>query len=352
MEVRRQLIIVLLLILLLSIIGAVGYKYFGDQGITWIDAFYHTILTVASIGYTDTGFGTTQIQKVYGIVFMAICIVALSLVAAAFVAYFVQSKLHRTIWEVIMNFKMEFKHNHHVIFGVNHVAPYIIQEFYDTKTPFCVVTMNENDVEELSSKYKNLIIFYNPHKYFTDEMLEKVKIKDAETATIDLGNDETNHITADLIREKNPKIKILSVGEEMSYAPVMQKRINHVVNPHFMCAMRLTSLAKRPSVVTHLDRMLYKKDGVYRVEEVKISSNSCLIGKTLGEIDFPKTLKLIVTEIMRATDGGYDSNFLPLPEDVITDKMILIVQGKVEDVEILRNLADGYIKLEDLKKQV
>jgi voltage-gated potassium channel len=183
-------------------------------------------------------------------------------------------------------------------------------------------------------------------------MLEKVKIKDAETATIDLGNDETNHITADLIREKNPKIKILSVGEEMSYAPVMQKRINHVVNPHFMCAMRLTSLAKRPSVVTHLDRMLYKKDGVYRVEEVKISSNSCLIGKTLGEIDFPKTLKLIVTEIMRATDGGYDSNFLPLPEDVITDKMILIVQGKVEDVEILRNLADGYIKLEDLKKQV
>ena len=118
-----------------------------------------------------------------------------------------------------------------------------------------------------------------------------------------------------------------------------------------MCALRLASLAKRPSVVNYLDRMIYKKDNIYRVEEVKIKRNSSLIGKTLGEVDFPKRLRLIVTEIMRPVNGGYDSSFLPLSEDVITEDMIIIVQGKVEDVEILRDLADGYINIDELKNE-
>jgi len=351
MEAKNQLFVVLLCLLLVIIAGAFGYRYLSDEGVTWIDAFYHTILTISSIGYTDTGFGTTQIQKFYGALFMALCLVALAITAAAFVSFFVQSKIHKTVWEVIMTVKMTFKREHFVIFGVNHVGPYIIEEFHKTKTPFCVVTLKEDIIADLIHKHPGLIIFHHAKRYFTDDIFEKVKIGSAVAAIIDLGNDETNHITADLIREKNPDIKILSVSEETTYAPIMQKRINHIVNPHFMCAMRLASLAKRPSVVNHLDRMLYKKDGVYRVEEVKIKSNSSLIGKTLGEIDFPKRLNLIVTEIMRPTYEGYESDFLPLPENVIEEDMILIVQGKVEDVETLRDLADCNIAIEDLENK-
>ncbi len=348
MEARQQLLIVLLCLLLLIIVGAVGYKYFSDDGMTWIDAFYHTVLTISSIGYTDTGYGSNQIQKFYGLLFMTLCLVALAITAAAFVTFFVQSKIHKTVWEVVMTVKMVFKREHFVIFGVNHVAPYIIGEFYRTETPFCVITLNEEVIADLMIKYKGLIIFHHDKRYFTDDIFEKVKIKNANAALIDLGNDETNHITADLIREKNPNIKILSVSEEMAYAPIMQKRINHVVNPHFMCAMRLASLAKRPSVVTYLDRMIYKKDGVYRIEEVKIKGNSSLIGKTLDEINFPKTFNLIVTEIMRPSREGYKSDFIPLPEHIIEENVIIIVQGKVEDIEKLRDIGDGYITIEEI----
>lgn len=351
MEAKQQLLIVLLCLLLLIIIGALGYKYFSNDGMTWIDAFYHTILTISSIGYTDTGYGTTQIQKFYGLLFMTLCLVALAITAAAFVSFFVQSKIHKTVWEVVMTVKMTFKRKHFVIFGVNHVAPYIIGEFHKTDTPFCVVTLKEEIIADLMIKYKGLIIFHHDKRYFTDDIFEKVKIINAVAALIDLGNDETNHITADLIREKNPNLKILSVSEETAYAPIMQKRIDYVVNPHFMCAMRLASLAKRPSVVNHLDRMLYKKDGIYRIEEVKIKSNSSFIGKTFGEIDFPKTLNLIVTEIMRPSREGYKSDFLPLPEHIIEENVIIIVQGKVEDVEKLRDIGDGSITIEELKNK-
>ena len=129
MEVKRQLIIVLLCLVLIIIIGAIGYKFFAGEEITWLDSFYHAILTISSIGYTDEGFGSSQLQKLYGLVFMSVCLVVLALTAAAFVSYFVQSKIHKTIWEIIMTLKMSFKREHHVLFGVNNVAPYIISEF-------------------------------------------------------------------------------------------------------------------------------------------------------------------------------------------------------------------------------
>ena len=351
MEAKWQLVIVLLALVLLIVLGAVGYKIFSDDGMTWVDAFYHTVLTISSVGYTDTGFGTTQLQKFYGFIFMSFCLVGLAITAAAFVSFFVQSKIYRIFWGLLMTTKMMFKREHHVIFGVNNVAPHIIREFYNTQTPFCIVTLNEEDVSNLMTKYKGLIIFHHQKRYFDDDIFKLVKIKDACTAILDLGNDETNHITADLIKQKNPGIKLLSVSEELALAPIMQQRINHVVNPHFMCGMRITSLAKRPSVVTHLDRMLYKKDGVYRIEEVTIKENSTLIGKSLGEIDFPKNLRLVVTEIMILKEKEYESNFLPLPEDIVREGMIIIAQGRVEDIETLRDLADGQKTLEVLLKE-
>jgi len=341
METRRQLIIVLTIVFFIIFFGAIGYRLLGDTGMSWIDSFYHTLLTISSIGYTDTGYGTTSAQKIYGVLFMALCLITLSLTGAAFVAFFTESKVHKRVWEVIMAAKMMFKRSHHIIIGVNKVAPHIISEFKRTQTPFCVIAQDESIISELLKVYKDLIIFHYPDKHFTEKIFKQVQLDKAVTVTLDLGNDETNHITADLVREYNPSLKILAVGDEMSYMPVMSKRIQHVVNPHFMCAMRLASLSKRPSVVNYLDRMLYKKDGVYRIEEVEIKENSPLVGKTLGEIDLPHRLQLCVVELMTPTEDGYKSNFLPLPENVVSIEMIICVQGEVNQIEKLRDLADG-----------
>ena len=72
METRRQLLIVLIGLLLLIFLGAVGFKYFGGEELSWIDSFYHAILTVSSIGYTDEGFAVNQAQKFYGLLFMGL----------------------------------------------------------------------------------------------------------------------------------------------------------------------------------------------------------------------------------------------------------------------------------------
>jgi voltage-gated potassium channel len=244
-----------------------------------------------------------------------------------------------------MTSKMIFKRNHHIIIGVHHIAPHIIRELHQTKTPFCVICQNPEIATQLVTQYQGIIVFEHREKHLTDAIFEKVQIQRAASVTLDLGSDETNHIVADLVREKNPQVRILSVGEDITYAPIMSKRINSVVNPHFMCAMRLASLAKRPGVVTHLDRMLYKKDGVYRIEEIAVKTGSQFIGKSLGDLDLPHRYRLVVTEIISVrSDGGTDSNYLPLPENIIQDNMTLIVQGRLEDIEAFRDVADPMVE--------
>ncbi|MCH7782287.1 potassium channel protein [candidate division KSB1 bacterium] len=347
---KRQLLVVLSGVLLVIILGSIGYKLVAEAGMSWIDSFYHTLLTITSIGYTDTGYGNTPVQKIFGVIFMAMSLISLSITGAAFVAFFTETKIHKKVWEIMMARKMKYKRSHMVLIGVNKVAPYIITEFLRTKTPFCVISQDEEVIANLIKEHKDLIIFHHPSKHFTEKIFEQVQLKNADKVILDLGNDEINYITSDLVREYNPDIKLLAVGDDMTYMPVMSKRMNHVVNPHNMCAMRLASLAKRPAVVNHLDRMLYKKDGVYRIEEVEVTKKSTMVNMTLQELDLPHNLKLCVVELMSPVDDHFESNFLPLPEDTIEQGMKLCVQGEVENIELLRDVADGTKSWREINK--
>jgi len=314
------------------------YRFIGDPGTTLADALYMAVLTLTTIGYTDTGFASTQLQKSIFTGVMALSFCTQIVFAASVLNAFIATKIHMKISEAYMKFKFKFKRNHIIILGVGNVAPYMIPEFFKTKTPLLVVSKEEEKVIKLSTQYRGLNILHWPHKHFTDELFEDANLKNARVAILDLGNDEKNHITADLIREQNRNVEILAVGDDITYAPIMTQRGNKVVNPHFMCALRIASLAKRPSVVNFLDRMLYKKDGIFRIEEVTFDRKSDFVGKTLAEIDLPKALRLLPIGIMQK---GKEINILPLPESVIREGITLIVQGEMNDVEILRDIADG-----------
>jgi len=345
MAIKRQFYIALLLLLFYIVVATLTYRIIGDPGTTFADALYMAVLTLTTIGYTDTGFASTQFQKKVftGIMVLSFCTQVVF--AASVLNAFIATKIHMKISEAVMKFKFKFKRKHIIIFGVGKVAPYMIPEFFKTKTPLIVVSKDEDKALELSNKYKGLNIFYWPEKHFTDELFNDVNLKNARIAILDLGTDEKNHITADLIKEQNKDIEILAVGDDITYAPIMTQRGNKVVNPHFMCAMRIASLAKRPSVVNFLDRMLYKKEGAFRIEEVTFQKNSEFIGKTLEEINLPATLRLLPIGIM---EEGKEINILPLPEDRIRDSMTLIVQGEANDVEKLRDIADGFKTLNEV----
>jgi len=338
MAVKKQFYFAIILVFVYLIIATSVYYSVGNPGTTGWDAFYHSLITLTTIGYTDTGFGTSQMQKSISTILIFYSFFTQVVFAASILNIFISIKMHVKISEAWMKLKFKFKRKHIVIFGVTKVAPYIINELVKTDIPFIAITKDEEKKEEIEDKHKGVNILYYPDKHISEDIFKDVNIRNAKVAILDLGNDETNHITADLIREQNPNIKILAVGDDISYAPIMKKRGNEVVNPHFMCAMRIASLAMRPSVVTFLDLMLYKKEGTYRIEEVYIPENSPLIGKTYQETDLPHNLSLLPVGEM---EENKELNILILPEKRIKPKIKIFVQGETKNINLLRDIAEG-----------
>ena len=342
MAVKKQFYLAVTLVLIYLIIATTGYHIVRDPGKTIIDAFYQSLITLTTIGYTDTGFGTTQLQKKVSSILIIYSFFTQVVFAASILNIFISIKMHVKISEALMKFKFKFKRKHIVVFGINKVAPYIINELLKTDTPFIAVSKDEGVKLEIEDKLEGANVLYWPDKHFSKKLFDDVNIKHARVAIVDLGNDETNHITSDLIREQNSDVKIIAVGDDISYGPIMKKRGNEVVNPHFMCAMRIASLAMRPAVVTFLDLMLYKKDGTFRIEEVEIPEQSPIAGKTYSELDLPHTFDLLPVGEM---EKNKEINILILPESSIKASSSIFVQGETKDINLLRDVADGQINL-------
>ncbi|MFC1725174.1 potassium channel family protein [candidate division KSB1 bacterium] len=344
MAVKKQFYFALFLVISFMIVATSSYYLMSDPGKTIFDAMYHSLITLTTIGYTDTGFGTTQAQKNISVILISYSFFTQVVFAASILNIFISIKMHVKISEALMKFKFKFKRKHIVIFGVNKVAPYIINELLKTDTPCIAVSKDEAVKSEIEDKLKGANVLYWPDKHFSQKLFEDVNIKNARVAIVDLGNDETNHITSDLIREQNPNIKIIAVGDDISYGPIIKKRGNEVVNPHFMCAMRIASLAMRPAVVTFLDLMLYKKDGTFRIEEVEIPEKSPLAGKTYSELDLPHNFDLLPVGEM---EKNKEINILILPENKIKQTSSIFVQGETKDINLLRDVADGQVTFKD-----
>jgi voltage-gated potassium channel len=184
-------------------------------------------------------------------------------------------------------------------------------------------------------------------KTITDELLKDVNIAAAGVAIFDLGSDELNHIAGDLVQRANNSIKIIAVNDQLEFLSIMEGGGKMAVNRHHLCAMRIASLAVRPSVATYLDKMLHIQDGIHRIEEVFIEEKSTIIGKTLKEVFDATQLKLLVIGI----EDLDTFDIIPRGKQVIEKGMPLFIQGEVSQIETFRKLAEGELSFSDFPSQ-
>jgi len=341
--IKKQFLFALGLFLIYYVVSTIVYYTYADPGIHITDAIYMTGISFTTIGYGDGGFATTDTQK---IIFTPLLIwgflIQIVFVASA-VNAFIALKIHIRVEEYLMKLSAKFKKEHTVIFGVGKIAPHVIEELFSVKADFVVADSNPEQIEGLRERYRKIHVLQISGKTPTDSDLEMVNIAKADVAIFDLGSDELNHIAGDMVRQANSKIRILSVNDQLDFLPIMQTEGKVAVNPHTLCAMKMASIAFRPAVTTYLDKMIHKPDGVFRVGEVTVSSQSGMVGKTLKEVFDASQLQLLVVGI----EGREVFDIIPRGEQVIREDMTLFVQGEVSQIATFRRLAEGELSLSD-----
>ncbi len=332
MEEKRKLKFILLAFTLLLVIGVAGYMALLKVG--FVDALYMTVITISTVGFGEVGTRTGQ-SEIFSVfmIFLGVGIVGYTFTTV--VAMFVEGKV-KDLWKGSkMDRKISALKDHYIICGSGELAEVIINKFINEKLDFVVITDKHEDLENFS--HQDILVVEGQST--EESVLERAGIEKAKGLVTTLDLEVDNIVTVLTARNLNKDIYIIANSITKSGREKLLKvGANKTLSVNEISGKRMASLMIKPNIISFLDVVTRVGDIELDLEEVIVKKGSYLEDKNLLEAQIPNKTGLIVLAIKKIEDG----NFLFNPPVSYTFKIgdVLIVLGKEEQVDKLRNLGD------------
>lgn len=332
MEEKRKLKFILLAFTLLLIIGVLGYMALLKVG--FVDALYMTVITISTVGFGEVGTTSSQ-SEIFSVfmIFLGVGIVGYTFTTV--VAMFVEGKV-KDLWKGSkMDRKISALKDHYIICGSGELAEVIINKFINEKLDFVVITDNHEALEDFS--HHDILVVEGQST--EESVLEHAGIERAKGLVTTLDVEVDNIVTVLTARNLNKDIYIIANSITKSGREKLLKvGANKTLSVNEISGKRMASLMIKPNIISFLDVVTRVGDIELDLEEVIVKKGSYLEDKNLIEAQIPSKTGLTVLAIKKIEDG----KFLFNPPVNYTFKIgdVLIVLGKEEQVDKLRNLGD------------
>jgi len=341
MELRRRLIYAVILLLAVTTLSVAGYLWLGGPQVTFLQALYMAVITLAGVGYgeiVDTSH--SPMLRVFNMFVVLVGVTITVYVFSSVTAFLVEGEITNIFWRRRMQKRISELKDHYVVCGLGMTGRYAVEELQKTGTPFVVVETHEENIQKLREHKDLSNLLYIIGDATDDEVLTEAGISRARGLIVALSADKDNLVIIVMVRQMNPKIRIVARCTDPKFSEKMLKAgANSTVSPTHIGGLRMASEVLRPHVVSFLDLMLKEQSRTLRVEEVEIGSASPWVGKTLAQIDLRTAYNLLPMAVKRTSAG--DSNYHVNPPDSLTIEkgMILIVIGDIKDLHRVRQEA-------------
>jgi voltage-gated potassium channel len=338
-EIYKRLGRGVLLLLVVLLVGTFGYHWIGwRSGLYWNlwDCFYMTVITVASVGYTEV-FPVREIAGAEGFTIVIILLGAGAMVYASsvLIALFVEEDLRHALRRERMRKAIARMKDHIIVCGTGATGTTVVRELIATKRPFVVVDRDPERLARLETEFGKDKVLHVQGDATDDDVLAKAGIEHAMGLVAALPTDKDNLFVTVSARQINPRLRIVARAIEANTAPKLLKAGAHkVVSPNAIGGMRMVSELIRPTVVEFLDKMLRDRERNLRIEEVPVPPDSPLVGQPLRSAPIRRITQLLVIAAWEPEPDRYSYN--PGPDYVLTAGVVLIVLGEVDDVIKLR----------------
>ena len=232
--------------------------------------------------------------------------------------------------------------DHYIVCGGGRAGYYIMQELKKTLRPFVLIEKSEERIMELQNEFKDLLFIKGDATQ--DDTFDKAGIENASGIMAVLPDEKDNLFIIMSIAQKRKPDKQLRIAAKVEHFRKMSPKMknagaDYIISPELISSRRMVSEMFRPSVTTFLDRMLNDDRAVIRVEEVTVSRNSDLAGKTIKDARISQRTGLLVVAIHKDAAGKFISN--PGPDQSIEANDVLITMGEMDKIITLRRLAEG-----------
>jgi voltage-gated potassium channel len=319
------------LLVIIVIIGVSGYMVI--EGMTFTQAVYMTIITVATVGFKEVAplseigmwFTSFLIVISFGIFVYAVTSLTRFMIDGVISNYYRDRKVKRRVKKLS---------NHVIICGYGRNGSQAASDLGIHKLPYIVI---ENNPEIVDSLRDSDDILYIEGDATQDEVLHLAGVQDARAMITTLPVDADNLYVVLTAKGLNPGLKIISrASNESSDIKLRRAGASNVIMPDRVGGQRMAKLVFQPDIVEFVDFMMLQEPGSVILEELTCKSiANCYEGKQIKELDLRNRTGATIIGLRRA-DRSYIMN--PSQDALLSSSDKLFVLGTVDQIKRLREI--------------
>lgn len=315
----------------LLVIGTIGYMVI--DGYSLFNAFYMTIITVATVGYSEI-----EPLSTAGRLFTAFLIITsfgtFAYAVSSITKFVIDGELNLFFKSKKLNASIEKLDDHVIICGYGRNGRQAAQVLKKHNKRFVVIEADQNLKSSINHKFSDLVITGDATQ---DEVLLKAGILKAKAIITTLPTDAANVFIVLTARNLNPKLTIISrASDDGSDTKLKIAGANNVIMPDKVGGAHMASLVMKPDVIEFLDYITAQEGDSINLEEISLDAISeSLKNKTLKDLEVRNKSGANIIGFKTA-EGKYIVN--PSADTVIIPLSKIFVLGNPDQIDKLRQI--------------
>jgi voltage-gated potassium channel len=310
--------------------GVIGYIVI--EGYTLLEALYMTVITVATVGYSEVRplsqagwwFTIVLIFLGVGLVFYSFGNVVEMMVEGGIQDILGRRRVERDIKKL---------KDHYIVCGYGRIGKVVVEELLKLELPVIVIETDATEVQEMLER-GILAIQGNAGD---ESILKRAGIEQAKVLVCVAASDADNLFITITARGLNKDLLIAARAEtKETEKKMLQVGANKVVSPYLIGAYRLAGAILRPAITQFIELSSLEREMDVRLEEIRVGEKSILTTKLLKDTPIRSELGIIVIGI--AKENG-EMLFNPPSNQVIEAGDTLITIGTSDQTYKLIEMA-------------
>jgi len=325
----RKLRYSLMMLVALVAFGTIGYYFFEDMPI--FDAFYMTIITISTVGFSEI-VPLTKVGRSITVVVIILGISVGTYTVGIIVQWLVGGELQKIFGRRKLQKQIADLRNHFIICGFGRIGHIICKELFEDSIKFVVIEKDAAAIEDLISlKYLCLEMDAT-----NEDALLAGGIMNARGLVTAVNSDANNVFITLTAKGLRPDIFVLArASEERNEEKLLKAGATRVVSPYLIGARRMAHVLKRPTVVDFLDIATMGNHLGLIMEEAEVGQKSGFIGKNLIESRLRQEFGVIIVAIKK---GSGQMVFNPAPTEKLEAGDVIVVIGQKGDLKRMREI--------------
>jgi voltage-gated potassium channel len=312
---------------LVIVAGTVGYVILGFG---FVDALYQTVTTITTVGFREVR-PLSTVGEFFTIALILVGVGTALYTFGVLLEALIEGHLRQQLGRWRMERRIGRMTGHFIICGWGRVGQASVLYLNALGKQVVVV---DRDPDRLQGLNHPTVL----GDVTDDSILQAAGIEHAHALIAALNTDADNVYVTLSSRALRPDLVIIARARtEDSRSKLLRAGANRAVNPQLIGGRRMAAFALQPHVAEFLDVVMHDETLDYRIEEMKITSASPLVGRRLADTALGLTTGALVLAI-RTASGQFIAN--PAPDTRLDPDTILIALGTSAQLDSLGRHVD------------